>query len=332
MHAAGGDFSRVLSFCPFGIAEQEGLSMTTSQPWTQFAQLAQRVEPGSTLLRAWDMPGGVSARVTALEVARPDGSTRKLITRQHGAVDLQQNPQIAADEFRLLGLLRAAGVAAPTPYDVDQSGEMVSTPCIVMEYVEGETVFALDAVPDLTSQLAAQLARIHQIDGTRADVSFLPQQAQRVARLLGERPTPGGPSEDEERLRATLEAAWPWPQRNRAALLHGDFWPGNILWRGEKLAAVVDWEDAALGDPLADMANSRLELLWAFGAEAMRRFTREYQALHALDWANLPLWDMWAALRPIGKMDAWDDNDHARQTRHERHRWFIAQAYEALGK
>ena len=43
-----------------------------------------------------------------------------------------------------------------------------------------------------------------------------------------------------------------------------------------RLVGVIDWEDAALGDPLADLANSRLEILWAFGDEAMERFTREY--------------------------------------------------------
>ena len=64
-------------------------------------------------------------------------------------------------------------------------------------------------------------------------------------------------------------------------LLHGDFWPGNILWRYGQLVAVIDWEDAALGDPLADVANSRLEILWAFGIDAMQSFTHYYQSLTA---------------------------------------------------
>jgi aminoglycoside phosphotransferase (APT) family kinase protein len=39
-------------------------------------------------------------------------------------------------------------------------------------------------------------------------------------------------------------------------LLHGDFWPGNALWRDGALVAILDWEDAAIGDPLADVANA----------------------------------------------------------------------------
>ncbi len=85
----------------------------------------------------------------------------------------------------------------------------------------------------------------------------------------------------EGRIRAALEAAWPWPQQNTSALLHGDYWPGNILWRDGRLVGVIDWEDAALGDPLADLANSRLEIFWAFGGDVMHDFTRRYTALSA---------------------------------------------------
>ena len=35
-------------------------------------------------------------------------------------------------------------------------------------------------------------------------------------------------------------------QVNRPVLLHGDFWPGNILWRDGRLVAVIDWEKRPL--------------------------------------------------------------------------------------
>ena len=55
---------------------------------TQFERVARRVEPQGTLLRAWPLQGGVSAQVTALEVSLPDGRSRKLVVRRHGAGDL----------------------------------------------------------------------------------------------------------------------------------------------------------------------------------------------------------------------------------------------------
>jgi aminoglycoside phosphotransferase (APT) family kinase protein len=36
-------------------------------------------------------------------------------------------------------------------------------------------------------------------------------------------------------------------------IVHGDYRFGNILWQGTRIAAVVDWERAMLGDPMADV-------------------------------------------------------------------------------
>ena len=100
-----------------------------------------------------------------------------MIVRQHGEADLKHNPQIAADEFKLLQLLRSVGVATPRPYHLDQSGEIFSTPYVVIEYIEGQPEFAPADLPDLILQFATHLSRIHQVDGSKLDLSFLPQQA-----------------------------------------------------------------------------------------------------------------------------------------------------------
>ena len=138
--------------------------MTASQENKKFEQVVQKIDPQSKLLSMWKLKGGVSAQVTALEMLRPDGQKEKMIVRQHGDVDLKHNPQIAADEFKLLQLLRSVGLAVPTPYHLDQSGEIFSAPYIVIEYIEGQTEFAPAHVSDLIPQLATQLSRIHQID------------------------------------------------------------------------------------------------------------------------------------------------------------------------
>jgi aminoglycoside phosphotransferase (APT) family kinase protein len=87
--------------------------------------------------------------------------------------------------------------------------------------------------------------------------------------------------------------------------LHGDYWLGNVLWQVGQLAATIDWEDAALGDPLADLANARLELFWGCGSKAMLDFTGHYRALTAVDCKNLPWWDLWVALRAAPKISGW---------------------------
>src|SRR5690348_15766776 len=116
--------------------------MTEAKEDKKFEQVVQKIAPQSKLLRTWELKGGVSAQVTALEIEQPDGHKQKMIVRQHGEVDLKHNPQVAADEFKLLHLLHSAGLATPTPYYLDQSGEIFSTPYVVIEYIEGQPEFA----------------------------------------------------------------------------------------------------------------------------------------------------------------------------------------------
>jgi aminoglycoside phosphotransferase (APT) family kinase protein len=147
-------------------------------------------------------------------------------------------------------------------------------------------------------------------------------------------------------LRDLLVAHWPPPEPDRLVLLHGDFWAGNLLWRGDEIVAVIDWEDASLGDPLVDVATTRLDLLWAFGREAMTAFTDHYLFLTAPApadpgpvWrpAGLALWDLVAALRPAGAFSAWVADwpafgrpDMNAATMRERHRFFLNQALAAF--
>ena len=304
--------------------------MAESKEDQKFEQVVQRIDAQSKLIRTWELKGGVSAQVTALETLQPDGQTKRMIVRQHGARDLKHNPQITADEFKLLQLVHSAGLAAPEPYYLDQSGEIFSTPYLVIEYVEGETEFAPSHVPDLILQLATHLSRIHTVDCSKLDVSFLPKLEKRYAEMLRERPTNVDESLDEGRIRDALEAVWPLPQQNTSVLLHGDFWPGNLLWRDGQLVAVIDWEDASVGDPLADVANSRLEILWAFGIDAMQSLTHQYQSMITIDFTNLPYWDLCAALRRVSQIAQWGLDDTTERTTREKHRWFVTQAFEKL--
>lgn len=289
-----------------------------------FQQLVQRMEPGARLLRTWPLTGGVSAQVTAVAFERPNGYTQKSVVRQHGERDRAGNPQIAADEFRLLQILEAADVAAPRPYLHD--AEIFPVPVVVMEFVEGATEFAPTDITNFTAQLARHLAQIHAIDGTSADLSFLPPRG----KGFGKRPPQLDESLSEGRIRNVLETLAPPPRCNEAVLLHGDYWPGNVLWRDGQIVAVIDWEDASVGAPLADVGNCRLELLWALGAETMHEFTEQYRAQTSIDFSGLPYWDLCAALRPAGKLSGWGLDAEAETRMRQQHRWFVQRATAAV--
>jgi aminoglycoside phosphotransferase (APT) family kinase protein len=296
----------------------------------RFVQLVQRLDPGARLLRAWGLTGGVSAAVTALEIERADGTAEKLIVRQHGEVDLAQNPNVAADEYALLQILHAEGLPTPALHYVDASGEIFGTPCIVIDFIEGTTDFAPATVDEVASELAHQLARIHAIDVSHWDLSFLPRQVDRGAERLAARPAKLDDALDEGRIRDTLKTVWPLQPRNGSVLLHGDFWPGNTLWRDGRLTGIIDWEDAGIGDPLADLANTRLEMLLMLDPSAVDTFTKSYLTLNPIDTTDLPYWELCAALRPIAGMPHWGLDHVTLQTMRAGLKTFIVQAFDVL--
>ncbi len=265
-------------------------------------RIVQRLCPGGRLLRAWPLTGGVSAQITALEIERSGGDLRRLVVRRHGAGDLAVNPDVAADEAGLLALLADAGLPVPRVHLLDVSGAILPTPYLVIDFIEGDWR-ADPPEPARAQQVAALLRRVH---GFRADDPRLAFLRRRDPLCRAELDSESAAAEDadlEARLRAALRPHWPLASGAPSVLLHGDFWPGNLLWREGRVAALLDWEDAGLGDPRLDLAHARLELLWAWGAEAAERFTRSYGA--SPDGGQGPLYDLWAALRALLRLPGW---------------------------
>lgn len=288
-------------------------------------EIVKSIDPGARLLRSAALTGGVSAEVTMLEIVQTDGQKEKLVVRQHGAADRSRNPQIAQDEFRLLRGLHAAGL--PVPHPIFCAGTEAPKPYVVTEFVEGQVDMSPVNLIAAVESMADTLTDIHQVDWSRYGLHFLPKQTDWCAALLGKQPAQPDESLQETLIRGILATAWPLPHAHKDVLLHGDYWPGNLLWNEGRLAAVMDWEDAALGDPLFDLANGRLEILWAFGEDAMHRFTGRYQARSPqLDYSLLPCFDLMAALKPAGGLSNWGLEPEIERSMRERHRWFTAQA------
>ncbi|MEZ4718615.1 MAG: lipopolysaccharide kinase InaA family protein [Caldilineaceae bacterium] len=73
--------------------------------------------------------------MTALDVLLPD-SQRRVRAAEHGPADVTANAHVAADEFRLLAHLHAAGLSVPKPvaYDGAVTG---AASAIVLERLAG---------------------------------------------------------------------------------------------------------------------------------------------------------------------------------------------------
>lgn len=72
-------------------------------------------------------------------------------------------------------------------------------------------------------------------------------------------------------------------------------------------ACTMSREDAAVGDPIADLAIARGDMSWGLGVDAVAAFTDEYlsacatdgEGEHVVDPVALAMWDMRAALRHV---------------------------------
>jgi len=255
-------------------------------------RLAQRIVPQGRLTNYWRLSGGISAGMTALEIANLDGTAQRYVLRMPGKAALQQNPLAAAIEFSILQGLHSQGISVPGALLLAQAGDLFGSPCFVIEFVEGRVDFSPANLRDAMQQYAAQLARIHRVDCAREGFPPLASYdngADLANALEGDL--------DTGRVRQALAGTAGYCGMNPPVLLHGDYWSGNVLWLNGKLAAVIDWEDACLGDPLIDLAICRLDTAWIFGFEAMDALTTAYFSMSTTDPHDLPYWDLMAALR-----------------------------------
>ncbi len=273
-------------------------------------RLLRAVNPDLVLVGAHALTGGVSAQVTRIDAVLPDATTDSLVLRQYGAANLRADPLSASHEYQLLTLLHTAGIPVPHPRFADESCAFLPVPCLIVDFVDGapitEPAQLVGPGAAFTGQLAAALASIHRAGIARSDVPHLADIRGIATARIGTWPASLDEALDEAAIRAALTHTWPPPPVNQEVVLHGDFWPGNTLWRRDALVCVIDWEDAVVGDPLADVANARMELTMAFGAAAASDFTRQYSELMpSLDLTVLPHWDLYAALRLTGRMTEW---------------------------
>ena len=267
------------------------MTALTMATWTR---LAAHLWPGNRLEQTWPLSGGLSAQMQAMTAAGPNGQHYQAVVRWYEGASRSDGAALGR-QFRLLQALHAAGLAVPPPLHFDDSRQILPFPYLAMAFMPGAICFKPANLAGHMQQLATQLVRIHRLD--TAPLQFVPR-ADSCGELSRPLP-PATPPFDAASLKQQLQAVSPNPALNRPVLQHGDFWPGNSLWVDGRLSAIVDWEDAHLGEPLQDLAQSRAEISWIFGPAALLEFTRTYQAQQPLDYRALPYWDLCAALRML---------------------------------
>lgn len=287
--------------------------------------------PGARVTSCTPLSGGVSARAVVVELSTAQDQTERVVVRRPTRDTADEARKVVASEQALLSRLPAWNVPAPRLRHAD-----LERGALVLDHVDGATDLTPPHRRERFTQMAEVLTRIHRapIDAELSrlmrpvDWSNQPPKTRELDTSL-----------DEAGVRAAIARFGPPERPNAPALLHGDYWPGNLLWRADELVAVLDWESAKVGDPVRDLAVTRLDVLWVFGEQAMNEITDLYRARSELDFHDLPRWDLQVALRPMGQLARWapayappplSRPDIDEPFLREGHRRFVRRAIEAL--
>jgi len=215
--------------------------------------------------------------------ALPDGSR---------ILKISKSPDGAATRKELLLIEHLARHGVPTP-DVeraDADGALAGRPFMLMRSSGEQTVADLlghgDVAHQLLTEMGSTLARIHQ-----APTDGLPLSAT-------DRVSPQGVANYLETLGATAAAlaeqslltveevarfrALEMPSAVGESLCHSDFHVVQCVVHEGRVAAVVDWESAWIGNPLIDLAISHAYLDYYCPLALTRSFLSGYLSLREI--------------------------------------------------
>ncbi len=178
-------------------------------------------------------------------------------------------------EARLLRALQNTPARVPDVLAVGEDPATIGAPFYVMERIEGEAIVAslpapLDTPAErrrISEQLIDSLVEIHAVDWRAAGLEgfgkptgYLERQLRRFGGLWELNKTREIPA---------VETVGAWlakhmPSSGPATIVHGDYRLGNTMFASQapaRLNAVLDWEMATIGDPLADIGY--MCMMWA---------------------------------------------------------------------
>jgi aminoglycoside phosphotransferase (APT) family kinase protein len=177
-------------------------------------------------------------------------------------------------EARLLSALEDTPARVPAVLAVGDDEQIIGSPFYVMERVPGDVIVSSMPAPlddpeqraRTAEELIEALVEIHGVDWRAAGLEgfgkptgYLERQLRRFLGLWELNKTREIPA---------VESVGAWlaenmPASGPATIVHGDFRLGNTLFASgapARLAAVLDWEMATIGDPLADLGY--LCMMW----------------------------------------------------------------------
>lgn len=212
---------------------------------------------------------GLSDETGVLSFERTDGRPLRLVVRLFRPGTVARHEVHPERLYRLLGVLSDIGLPVPRPLWFDPSPDLFGAAYSTVSWVPGEAVVpwsaegreflaTLGAGP-VGERFCQVLAEIHAVDWRAGGLTFLDVPGAGTAFAEGKVAELGAYlSRVGTSAEPVLTDGLGWlganlPEARRISLVHGDYRAGNMLFDGDRISAVLDWEFAMLGDPLYDL-------------------------------------------------------------------------------
>ncbi|WP_211116701.1 phosphotransferase family protein [Glycomyces buryatensis] len=229
-------------------------------------------------------------------------SSRRLIEVVLRAPTSRIDDGMIATNVAALMLAEQHALPAPRLLGVDLDGQVGGVPVSAETVVTGSSAWSARASADRLRAAGAAIARVHQIP--QAPSGHLPVRPRPIAvddfareRRMGRMPA----TPLLERADALIQgiAAMPGP----TVFVHGDVWPGNMMWRGSVCRALIDWKTAGVGDPGVDLGELRKQVAMANGPDAPRYVLEGWERASGFRAGEVAYWDAVAALNTPTECD-----------------------------
>jgi aminoglycoside phosphotransferase (APT) family kinase protein len=200
-----------------------------------------------------------------------DTPGRRWVLRRKPPGKLLPSAHAVDREFRVLRALHAHGFPVAEPILFCDDPEVAGTAFYVMAFVDGRVFWEPHMPLSRPAERAAvyeamneAIARLHAFDPAELGLADFSRGKGYVARQIERwskqyRASQTEAIEDMEHLIAWLPDNL--PPEGPARLVHGDFRLDNVIFAADRpdIVAVIDWELATLGDPLADFTYQLMQ-------------------------------------------------------------------------
>ena len=197
---------------------------------------------------------------------RVNGSTGSVVLRRPPLAHVLPTAHDMAREFKVIAALHPTGFPVPEPLHLCADPDIIGAPFYLMSYVDGVVLRGPAEIARLSRAEAAQcsallvdtLAQLHATDPASIGLGdfgrpegYLERQVRRWHQQWEASKT-RELSTLEEVAKTLAETV---PTGGRTGIVHGDFRLDNCMFSTDasRILAVLDWEMATLGDPLADL-------------------------------------------------------------------------------